>query len=116
MAGYVVLGMLAAFGFLCALWAMLGWLIPRGEGVCMICPEEGLSLVRRLLWLREVGLLNCPLMVSDTGLSAEEKAWLISHGIEICGPKGPELERNQIDGTGNGDPTGRHQRCGVSEL
>lgn len=116
MAGYVILGMLAAFGLLCALWVMFGWLIPGGKGGCLVCVGKSFSLVKRLMWLREMGLLQCPLWVQGENLSEEERAWLRSLGIEICSLKGLELERNQVDGTGNGDFTGRDQRRGISEL
>ena len=118
MALWVILGMLAAFGLLSAVWTALGWLLPDGRGmalVCLGCPDEG--IVSRYRWLRGAGLLRCPLLVC-----AEEDLpqWQTATGIEICGREELvprlELERKNIDRTGNGDPAGRHQRRGVSEL
>ena len=116
MAGYVVLGVLAAFGALGVLWAALGWLLPGGKGMAMVCvgsPDEG--ILARYKWLRGLGLFSCPLIVA-----AEETELRAADGMEICEPENLlsrlELERNKIDGTGNGDPPGRHQRSGVSEL
>lgn len=115
MAGYVVLALFAAFGLLSAVWAVLGWLLPAGEGMAVVClgtPDEG--VISRYRWLRSLGLLRCPLLVTAEG------DWRQVDGMEICEPEGLlsrlELERKSIDGTGNGDPSGRDQRCGISEL
>lgn len=114
MAGYVFFGAMAAFGFFCVLWALLGWLLPAGEGCAVVCygqPDPGVII--RYRWLRGMGFLRCPLLVVTDTDSFEEE-------IEIC--TGEELlsrlemERNRFAGTGNGDPSGRHQRRGISEL
>ena len=116
MAGYAIVCILAAFGLLSALWAGLGWLLPGGRGMAMVCagpPDPG--ILARYRWLRGLGLFSCPLIVA-----AEETDLPPMDGIEICAPEALlsrlELERKQIDGTGNGDPPGRHQRRGISEL
>ena len=116
MAGYVILGVLAAFGVLAVLWAGLGWLLPGGRGMVMVCmgaPDEG--ILARYRWLRGLGLFSCPLIVA-----AEEADLPVPEGVELCEPEKLllrlELERKEIDRTGNGDPPGRHQRRGISEL
>lgn len=117
MAGYVILGTLAAFGTLCALWVISGWLLPLGRGAALVClgvPEEGIFL--RVRWLQRTGLMNSPLIIV-----AEEPVKIQqSYGIEYCSPEQLiarlEQERKQFDGTGNGDPAGRDQRRGISEL
>ncbi len=112
---YFVLGTFAAFGALCVLWALLGWLLPGGKGSALVCfglPDE--EILTRIKWLRSMGLLNIPLLVvaEEPGFGSAE--------MEIC--TGEELlsrlkqERKQYDGTGNGDSSGRHQRRGISEL
>lgn len=116
MAGYVILGVLAAFGLLSVLWAALGWLLPGGKGMALVCVgEPDAGILARYKWLRSLGLLACPLIVA-----AEDAALQPMDGMEICAPESLlfrlELERDQIDGTGNGDPTGRNQRRGISEL
>ena len=124
MAWYFLLGTLAAFGGLCMLWCLFGWLLPPGgEGVLILpgYPErDGIGTVWRYLWLRELGLLRCGLVVEDFGLSARERAWLESRGIELREPgdllPGTGIGAGKIDGTGNGDPSGHHQRGGVPEL
>ena len=116
MAGYVILGGLAAFGLLSILWAALGWLLPGGRGMALVCVgEPDAGILARYKWLRSLGLMACPLIAA-----AEDATPVPYDGVEICEPENLlsrlELERVQIDGTGNGDPPGRHQRRGVSEL
>lgn len=114
MAGYVVLGMLAAFGCLCALWVSFGWLLPGLRGCALVCwevPDEG--ILRRVKWMKGLGALDCPLLVvAEAGESSTD--------MEICSGKDLlsrlEMERKRFDGTGNGDHTGHHQRGGISEL
>ena len=114
MAGCVILGMLAAFGAVCALWAGLGWLLPGCRGCALVCwgdPDEG--MLARYRWLLGSGLLSCPLIVvAGTGES--------ENSVEICSGKDLlsrlEMERKRFDGTGNGDHSGHHQRGGVPEL
>lgn len=118
MAGYILLGSLAAFGFLSALWALFGWLLPGGRHGVLISFDDGKrSFVRRYLWLRRVGLLSCPLiLVEPEGLDA---GYLTAQGIEIC--TWEEISFRLGIGAkdfdaGIGDHSGRHQRGGVSEL
>ena len=112
MAGYVILGAFAAFGLLSAIWAVLGWLLPSGKGCALVCygmPDIG--IVSRWKWLHGLGLLRCPL-IAVTEENCEE--------TENCAGEDLltrlEMERNRVHGTGNGDPSGRHQRRGISEL
>ena len=117
MAGYVFLGALAAFGLFSILWALLGWLLPGDRGAALVCLEEAdEGLLSRYKWLRGMGLLSCPLLVvTENDLVQPEGC-----EIEICSREALfqrlELERKKIDGTGNGDSSGRDQRRGVSEL
>ena len=112
MAGYVIMGTFAAFGFVSALWAVLGWLLPSGKGCVLVCygvPDIG--IVSRWKWLQSLGLLRCPLLaVTDTACIETENC----AGEELLARL--EMERNRVHGTGNGDPSGRHQRRGISEL
>ena len=112
MAVYVLFVVLAAFGLLSILWAALGWLLPSGQGCAIVCvgaPDTG--ILSRWRWLQSIGLLRCPLIaVSEETMD----------DIEICAGEDLlsrlEMERNRFHGTGNGDPAGRHQRRGISEL
>ena len=114
MAGYVLVGMLAAFGVFCALWAVFGWLLPGLTGCVLVCPgpvEE--EIFTKYKWLKDAGILDCPLLVvTESGEPAAN--------VEICSWEDLrfrlEMERKRFDGTGNGDHPGRHQRRGISEL
>ena len=106
MVWYLCMGVLAAFGALCALWACFGFLLPGGAGgavVCMCRPGgRELALVRRCRWLRELGLLRSPVLLVDCGLEPWEREALaqMGRGVEICGleelPARLELERNRL--------------------
>lgn len=123
MAGYVFVGALAAFGLICAIWIGCGFLLPdcRGGAAILTGPLAGknLAAARRWIWLREMGLLCCPLIVLEETITDEEREWLGCHGFEICS-LGRCLTRlgigaKKID-TGFGDSPGCHQCGGVSEL
>lgn len=113
MAGYFMVGTLAAIGLLSVLWALCGWLLPGGRGCVLVCygtPDEGIC--SRYRWLRGTGLLSCPLVAVD----AEQ----MPPGTDLEQCTGEQLvdrlkqERNY--GTGTGDFTGCHQCRGISEL
>ena len=113
MAGNVILGALAAFGALCALWLTAGAGLPgEGAGV-MVCiwrggPEDrGLVIRWRLQW--ELGLLRGRLAVVCRGLTAEDRRFLARWGRNV------EIWETD-DGEGIGDYPGRHRRCDLSEL
>lgn len=126
MAWLLCIAVMASFGAMSILWAIFGWMLPGGAGGIIICfGEPGASetgFVRRYLFLRDLGLLNCPMILVDRGMTETERRWLnkrcsgivIMNGAEFA--QWLELERNRIDGTGIGDHPGRHRRCGVSEL
>lgn len=88
MAGWILLGTLAAFGALCVLWMIFGVLLPCGRKNVLIAAgrpgETEVSFVRRYLWLRGMGWIQSPLVIVDLGLSPSERAWFESNGIEIC--------------------------------
>ena len=114
---YILIGMLAAMGALSVLWVCFGVLLPGMKGGAFVClgwPEEG--LVRRYRWLRDLGLLSCPLLI----VTENRAERFLGSGIEICSPDALtdrlERERIHLDGTGNGDPSGRGERRGISEL
>ena len=113
-AGYLFWGTLAAFGALSILWALLGWILPGGKGCAVVCcgalhPEA----LARLRWLRSLGLLNCPvILVSENDFVGTE--------VEKCNEEELLIRLKQeycrYYGTGTGDPAGRGQRRGISEL
>lgn len=109
MAGFFLIGAMAAFGLFCVIWVLFGWLIFGDVGGAVVCLcHPGLReepLVYRYCWLRGMGLVRAPLLAVDCGLSDSERAWLQGcRGVELCSledlPSRLELERNRIDGTG----------------
>ena len=120
MAGYILLGMLAAVGLMSILWVFFGVFLPGSRGGALVCPQwPEYGLVARYRWLRNLGLIQYPLIIVAQEWEDTEVQPL-GCGIEICSPDALwqrlERERTEIDGTGNGDPPGRHQRRGISEL
>ena len=103
----ILMGVLAAFGFACALWALAGWLLPGGRGstaVCLCRPGlKEMPTVRRLCWLRDVGLYRGAVLLVDCGLSEKERQHLsrMGRGIEFCSPEELpfrlEQERKRLD-------------------
>ena len=109
-----MVGMLAAFGAFCALWATFGWLLPGLKGCAVVCwglPEE--QTLAAFRWLKGMGLLSCPLLIVA-------EAGQVGTDVEICAGETLlsrlEMERKRFDGTGNGDHSGNHQCGGVPEL
>ena len=115
MAGMILLGTLAAFGTLCALWTVLGACLPGDRsGLMIYCWRSGAAgrgfiLRWRIQW--ELGLLRGKLAVIDLGLTEEDRLFLVRWGrnVEIW-----EMERE--DGKRIGNHPGRHRRGGISEL
>lgn len=104
---FILMGALAAFGLICALWTAAGWLLPgsRGGAVILLC-RPGLKeapAVRRYGWLRDLGLLREPILLVDCGLTEEEKQHLSRLGrcVEFCSLETMgsrlEVERNRLD-------------------
>ena len=119
MAGFVCIGTLAAFGLLCVLWLIYGLCCGKPEGSLLIISRGEQGLLRRCLWLREMGLLSCPMALVDPELNEMDELWVKSRGVEIwrtsrLGEAEDIGERTY--GPGTGDSSGRHQCGGVSEL
>jgi hypothetical protein len=73
----VIILVLAAFGMLCALWTLFGWLVRPGRGMIMVCLSRDYEMANRYhRTLQGLGLLDCPLIfIGDEpcppGLDAE---------------------------------------------
>lgn len=82
MAGYVIVGALAAVGAMSILWVFFGWLLPGMTGGVLVYlrrPCEG--SLRRYRWLRELGLVRCPLLIVT---EEEFEPQPMGCGIESC--------------------------------
>lgn len=120
MAGYILLGTLAAIGLLSVLWVCYGALLSGcREGVFVCMGQPCGETVARYCWLRDMGLINGPMLIVDDAWE-EEYSLLTGNGIEVCRREDLfarlERERDGNDAAGNGDPPGRGQRRGISEL
>lgn len=106
----IILAVLAAFGVLSVLWALLGFLLPGQRGTAMVYLwrdyGEGEQALRHFGWLRDLGLLRCPLLLIDCGMTEEERARVLTNrpGVEICTleelPSRLEQERKEVGRTG----------------
>ena len=70
--------LLAALGLIGAGWILLGWLLRCGtrHRCWLLIPGRGEGEyleqeLRRVMWLREMGLLSCPVAIADVSLSRE---------------------------------------------
>ena len=81
MGGFVVLGMLAAFGLVCSVWVLAGLILPRRGGILVYLGDDPMTAARRYLWLREMGLTNSRLIVTEQ--AANDQVWFAAQGIEI---------------------------------
>ena len=110
-AGYVILGVLSAFGVLCGLWTAFGWLLPAEEGcVIVFCGYPKPERFARIRWLKSLGLLSCPVVIVAEDGEPEADTEII-RGEDLLSRL--ERENEQVDGTGNGDHSGHHQCGGV---
>lgn len=106
MVTWIILTVLAAFGGLCVLWTLFGFLLPGQRGAAVVCICRGNAreeqIIRYYGWLRDLGLVHAPLLLVDSGITEDERARLLRcrQGIEICTmeelPSRLEQERNRI--------------------
>ena len=103
---WIIVAVLAAFGALCAIWALFGFLLPgqRGAAVVCLCRDGAREepLIRHCRWLQDLGLVRGPMLLIDGGMTEENRARLEKWGrdIEICTmeelPSRLEQERNRL--------------------
>ena len=88
MAALIVLAVLGAFGLLCTVWGLFGFLLPgqRGAAAVFLCRGEvgEEAVLRRYLWLYNMGLVRCPLLLVDCGLSQQERLRLEKAPFILC--------------------------------
>lgn len=92
---------LGAWGFLCALWAGFGWLLPGSKKVTLmlLCREsDAAATALRLRWLNQLGFLRCRLILP--GITADQMPRQYDD-IEFCTlaelPARIEAERKRFD-------------------
>ena len=114
MVGCLILGLLAAFGMLCAAWAVFGWLLPDLRGCVLVCcGQPDAEIFTKYKWLKGLGLLDCPFLVVSDEMTEDPDVENCT-GEELLSRL--EMERNRFDGTGNGDHSGYDQRDRIPEL
>lgn len=91
---YVLLGLLAAFGLFCMIWVLFGFLLPgsRRCSVILLCsPKDEAAMLCRLVWLREIGLLRCKMLLGGRGIPAHQRAQIRKKYpfVEFCDPEDP---------------------------
>ena len=106
MVWYFIVGVLAAFGLVCIGWMLYGCLLGRTRGGVLICLCDGCreeALLLRYSQLRSVGLLHCPLILTDSSLSPREQEILLRRhpGLEFCTmeqlPRRLEMENDRLE-------------------
>ena len=79
---------LSAFGALCMAWAVFGFLLPGRRAGALVClcrdSHDAGCAIARYRWLWGLGLLACPLVLVDQGLSEEDLIWLEAQGVRVC--------------------------------
>lgn len=120
---YVLMGFLAAFGALCALWVLFGLLFhaPIRCHLAVTCPKNGeITVIRRFCRFRELGMIHSDLTVLNSELNARQQ-----HAIRKKFPYIRFMNRQSwlseyaeedASRAGTGDLTGNHRSGGVSEL
>jgi hypothetical protein len=83
---WLILGTMAAFGTLCALWALLGWLLP--DGSCVMCctaasAEDALRVAQRFRWLRWFGLIRWELALDYEDFDEAQRYQLQKLGFTV---------------------------------
>lgn len=70
---YIIIGTLAAFGFLCLWHFLLLWFSGKRSGMILLCisrdPRQELLAINRYQRLLGLGFLSCPLWVVNSHLS-----------------------------------------------
>lgn len=96
MAALILFTVLAAFGGLCLLWVLFGFLLPgqRGAAAVCICKGQGAEepLIRRHLWLYNTGLSRSPLFLVDLDLTEQERQKLSRYPYPITLCRAEELQ------------------------
>lgn len=99
MAAWIIGAVLAAFGGICTVWILFGFFLPvrRGAAAVLFCrgdPKED-ALIHRYLWLYHGGLIHCPLLLVDCGLTETDRNRLVRYPVCLCTPGELEMKLEQ---------------------
>ncbi len=97
---FVLVGFLAAVGFLTILWLCAGFFVPtcRRGTVGIHCPQGAeTALLRRYCWLRDLGFVRCRIVLLDSALSPQEQKALTEHypGVAFATKEQWNLDRER---------------------
>lgn len=93
MAVHILLAALSAYGVLCAIWVLIGLVLPghKGAAAVYLCRKETNPepLVRRYLWLYHSGFIHCPMIIIDCGMEPQSKEILLRYrsAVILCTPE-----------------------------
>lgn len=121
---HFLMGFLAAFGALCAIWVLFGLVIPGSVRchVAVCCPKgREIAVIRRFCRLRELGLIHSELTVLDSGLNRKQQHYIHKKYPFITfrsreGRLTGQGRGRASDDAGTGDLAGNHRCGGLSEL
>ena len=114
----ILIGLLAAFGLVCALWCLFGLWLSGGCGWVAICYEgkSQTGALRRCRLLRSWGLYRGPILLvtrennRELGALARE-----TEDVEIC-TLADLPARLELENAGNADFTRHRSSGGISKL
>lgn len=76
---------LAGMGLFSVLWAIMGVFLPNCRDGWLLCTKTEFVVI--YLWLRGVGLVTCPLILPDVGLTEEQRTLYESKDIRLESPE-----------------------------
>lgn len=120
---YIMVGSLAAFGALCALYIVAVLFTRHLPGSVMLCRgvtcRQELMLITRHSRLYALGLLKCPLIMIDSSFTPKEQQLLCKKHPNLMFYTQADYIAcfsGEKDHAGTADPTRHHPNGGVPEL
>ncbi len=93
MAAWIPWIVMSAFGLVCVLWVLIGLFLPvrRGAAMVLLCRGDAdeVMLAARYTWLYDLGLIHCPLVLVDCGMTLTQQKQLqrFQKGVIWCRPE-----------------------------
>ena len=82
---YIGFIFLAGMGLFSVLWAIMGFFLPVCRNGWILCTKT--EFVPIYLWLRGFGIVTCPLIVPDVGLTEAQQTFFASKDIRLESPE-----------------------------